>query len=98
VYLEIFSWIITLVQMRGDCADLKKRYPTFSPEQLAAAKELLDAYLLLAWEIWEEHSAGSRENPSTSTTSSNPQLTRVGSGSTIQTKVDSPKPTNPPNL
>jgi hypothetical protein len=51
----------------------------------------VDAYLLLAWEIWEEHSAGSTKDQQQSQAFTNPQLTPVGSDSTIQIKVDSPK-------
>jgi len=32
---------------------LARLYPHFSPEELEEAKENLDQYLLLAWEIWE---------------------------------------------
>jgi hypothetical protein len=77
--------------MREDSAQLKQLFPTLSSDELAAAKELLDAYLLLVWEIWEEHSTGSNKVQSKSMTSTNPQLTPVGSGSSIQAKVDSPQ-------
>lgn len=39
--------------MSEDYAELGKLFPKLSPDELAAAKESLDAYLLLAWEIWE---------------------------------------------
>jgi hypothetical protein len=32
---------------------LAKLYPHLSPDELVEAKENLDRYLLLAWEIWE---------------------------------------------
>lgn len=60
--------------------ELKKLFPKLTPDELAAAEELLDAYLLLAWDISEEHSARPVNTP----------LTHLGPGSTIQVKVDSP--------
>ena len=40
--------------MSDDFAELKKLFPTLSPNDLVAAQERLDEYLLLAWEIWED--------------------------------------------
>jgi hypothetical protein len=40
--------------MMKDLAEIRALYPDLSPEDLAAAKENLDRYLMLAWEIWEE--------------------------------------------
>jgi hypothetical protein len=54
--------------------DLARLYPSLSPAQLDAAKENLDQYLLLAWEIWEEEQAA---------------LTQSGSDFRIKAKVDS---------
>lgn len=43
--------------------ELKKLYPNLLPDELAAAKESFDEYLLLAWEIWEEGARGTtRQN------------------------------------
>jgi len=76
--------------MSEEFTELGELFPKLSPGELAAAKETLDAYLLLAWEIWEEHSAGTRNNPSDATTFTNPQLTVGNASSRIQVKVDSP--------
>lgn len=59
---------------------LARLYPNLSEEQLQEAKENLDLYLLLAWEIWEEEQAAKRSN-----------LTRDDPSFTIKAKVDSPK-------
>jgi len=40
--------------MTDDLAEIRALYPDLSPDDLAAAKENLDRYLMLAWEIWEE--------------------------------------------
>jgi len=45
-----------------------KLFPHLSSDEPAAAKEILDAYLLLAWEIWEERSARVRQDQEHSTT------------------------------
>jgi hypothetical protein len=37
-----------------ELATLKALYPNLSPEELALAKENLDRYLSLAWEIYED--------------------------------------------
>lgn len=59
-------------------AQLKTLYPTLSPEELLLAKENLERYLLLAWEIYEEL----ERNPRATLTPSFPS-------SSIQAKVDS---------
>jgi hypothetical protein len=43
--------------MTDDLAEVKALYPSLSPDDLAAAKENLERYLILAWEIWEEHNS-----------------------------------------
>lgn len=58
---------------------LARLYPNFSPEELEEAKENLDHYLLLAWEIWQEE-----QSQKVST------LTEGDPGHTIKAKVDSP--------
>jgi hypothetical protein len=68
-----------------------KLFPHLSSDERAAAKEILDAYLLLAWEIWEERSARVRQDQEHSTTINNPQLTAGSGNSSIQVKVDSLK-------
>jgi hypothetical protein len=40
--------------MTEDLADIRALYPELPPDDLVAAKENLDRYLVLAWEIWEE--------------------------------------------
>jgi hypothetical protein len=40
--------------MLDDLAELRVLYPSLSPDELVVAKENLERYLLLAWEIWEE--------------------------------------------
>jgi hypothetical protein len=54
---------------------LARLYPNLSPDELEEAKENLDQYLMLAWEIWE---------------AAHPALTPGGADSTIKVKVDSP--------
>jgi hypothetical protein len=44
--------------MCDDHPDISKLFPGLPPEDIAEARELLDAYLLLAWEIWDEGPAG----------------------------------------
>ena len=78
--------------------ELEKLLPKLSPDELAAAKEILDVYLLLAWEIWEEHSAGVILRQQNSTGFNNPQLTGSTASSRIQAKVDSPHTNQPLNL
>jgi hypothetical protein len=58
---------------------LAKLYPNLSPDELVEAKENLDRYLLLAWEIWE-----------TKLNAQAPTLTDLSAGSRIKAKVDSP--------
>jgi hypothetical protein len=63
---------------------LKKLYPSLSTEELERAKDNLDRYLLLAWEISED-----KQIEDASTTASS--LTQVAYGSSIEGKVDSPQ-------
>jgi hypothetical protein len=58
---------------------LARLYPNFSPEELEEAKENLDHYLLLAWEIWTEEQAAKSST-----------LTEGEPDHTIKAKVDSP--------
>jgi hypothetical protein len=60
--------------------ELAKLYPQYSPEELVEAKENLEQYLLLAWEIWE-----AELNAKEST------LTEPEASLRIKAKVDSPK-------
>ena len=62
--------------------ELRVLYPHISPEDLAVVKENLDRYLLLAWEIVEEHrlAQASRSSPECGT---------------IKGKVDSPQTNHP---
>jgi len=59
---------------------LARLYPNLSEDQLQEAKENLDQYLLLAWEIWEEEQAAASST-----------LTTGEPDRTIKAKVDSPK-------
>jgi hypothetical protein len=54
-------------------------YPKLSPDELVEAKENLDRYLLLAWEIWEAEINAQL-----------PTLTDPSVSSRIKAKVDSP--------
>jgi hypothetical protein len=56
----------------------KELYPALTNEELQIARENLDTYLELAWEIYEDVQAQERDG-----------LTEAGSSSTIQGKVDS---------
>jgi hypothetical protein len=58
---------------------LARLYPNFSPEELEEAKENLDQYLLLAWEIWQEEQ-----------TAKSYALTDGEPDHMIKAKVDSP--------
>ena len=58
---------------------LAKLYPQLTPEELVEAKENLDRYLLLVWEIWEDEQKR-KASP----------LTQGEPGSRIKAKVDSP--------
>lgn len=58
---------------------LRKLYPTLTYEELRIAGENLDAYLQLAWEIFQEMQAESAS------------LTDAADQARIQEKVDSPK-------
>lgn len=76
--------------MNEDRAEPRSLFPRLTPDDQAAAKETLDAYLLLAWEIWEEQSAGGPENNESSRVFNTPRLTVGDASSSIQVKVDSP--------
>lgn len=46
-----------IMRMKSDqelLEQLKNLYPALSPEELLLAKENLDRYLLLSWEIYED--------------------------------------------
>ena len=58
---------------------LRSLYPTLTEEELLVAKENLDQYLLLAWEIFQEREG----NDST--------LTLRTNDPSMNAKVDSPK-------
>jgi hypothetical protein len=60
--------------------ELRKLYPKLTEDELRIASENLDAYLELAWEIFEENQAAVRAG-----------LTGDGLSSTMQGKVDSTK-------
>lgn len=50
--------------MTDDLAEFKTLYPNLSPDDLIVAKENLDRYLALAWEVWEEReSAAPSDKP-----------------------------------
>ena len=75
----------TLERMNSDdeMAELKILYPNLSPEELVIAKENLDRYLTLAWEIFEDAQMESREHdPDT--------FSPFASRGKIEAKVDSP--------
>jgi|HubBroStandDraft_6_1064221.scaffolds.fasta_scaffold687359_1 hypothetical protein len=59
---------------------LARLYPNLSEDELQEAKENLDLYLLLAWEIWEEEQAAAQST-----------LTQDDPSFTIKAKVDFPK-------
>lgn len=44
--------------MTDEVDALKALYPNLSPDELILAKENLDQYLSLAWEIYEDSRAG----------------------------------------
>jgi hypothetical protein len=62
---------------------LRKLYPKLSIEELERAKDNLDRYLLLAWEISEDKQIEDASTPA-------PSLTQAASGSSMEGKVDSP--------
>jgi hypothetical protein len=70
------------VDMNDELAALKALYPNLSPEELVLAKENLDRYLSLAWEIYEDSRPAALSEPA----SVFPQSPSRGS---IQVKVDS---------
>jgi hypothetical protein len=77
--------------MNEELETLKALYPDLSPEELVVARDNLDRYLSLAWEIFEKSQRFSRGGP--------PESSRevdlaVGS----KGKVDSPKTNHPPNI
>ena len=57
---------------------LAKLYPGLTPDDIVEARENLDRYLLLAWEIWEADLNAQL-----------PTLTDPNPGSRIKAKVDS---------
>ena len=61
---------------------LRVLYPTLSDEELAMARENLDRYLLLAWEIYEDLKIASQAVP----------LTTESASHTMSVKVDSHNP------
>jgi len=61
--------------------ELQKLYPSLSQHELQIAKENLDRYLLLAWEIIEEHKQAQASNG----------FSEAPSGGTMEGKVDSPQ-------
>ena len=68
--------------MNDELATLKALYPNLCPEELVLAKENLDRYLSLAWEIYEDSRLTALCEPATDF----PQSPSRGS---IQGKVDS---------
>lgn len=46
--------------MRDDLFEIKALYPNLSADELVVARENLDRYLALAWEIWEEDESAAR--------------------------------------
>jgi len=52
--------------MNEELDTLKALYPNLSPEELVLAKENLDRYLSLAWEIYEDSLVVSGHEPSPS--------------------------------
>jgi hypothetical protein len=52
--------------MNEELDTLKALYPNLSPEELVLAKENLDRYLSLAWEIFEESQLATRCEPALS--------------------------------
>jgi hypothetical protein len=51
--LQIAGYPIALVKMNDDFDGLKALYPNLSAQELELARENLDRYLSLAWEIYE---------------------------------------------
>jgi hypothetical protein len=70
---------------------LKRLYPRLSADELEIAKESLDEYLLLAWEILEEDSHGTTGNQAVTPSARMPSLTGAKTSPKIQAKVDSPQ-------
>lgn len=62
--------------------ELRALFPNIPDEEFARAKENLDQYLLLAWEIMEEQ----KEREAS--------LTQNADDHSIEAKVDSPNPRN----
>lgn len=62
--------------------NLRVLYPTLSDEELAVARENLDRYLLLAWEVYEDLKIAAQAAP----------LTVQSSDCTMSIKVDSHTP------
>jgi hypothetical protein len=55
-----------VVDMDEEIATLKVLYPDLSTEELVLAKENLDRYLSLAWEIYEDSLLGGHREPAPS--------------------------------
>jgi hypothetical protein len=70
--------------MNEELETLKALYPNLSPEELVVARDNLDRYLSLAWEIVEESQRFSRGEPSESSPEDDLAVGSKG-------KVDSPK-------
>ena len=83
--LRDFKTTDTLRQMSLEdrLAELKILYPNLSAEELVIAKENLDRYILLAWEIFEDLEMERRAN--------DPDFSVSDSQGKIQAKVDSPQ-------
>ena len=76
--------------MNEELDALKALYPKLSPEELVMAKENLDQYLSLAWEIFEDSQLSTQCGPAQSFVTDHLAVGSKG-------KVDSPK-TNLPNI
>jgi hypothetical protein len=77
--------------MDEDIAALQALYPNLSPEELVLAKENLDRYLSLAWEIFEDSRLAARCEPPPSSLDHN--LAVVSRERSIPQK-----PNHPPNI
>jgi hypothetical protein len=87
---RIAGYTLALGDMNDDLAGLKALYPNLSPEELVLAKENLDRYLSLAWEIYED-SLLARCEPALSSPEQHLAVTSKG-------KVDSQQPNYPSQI
>jgi hypothetical protein len=71
--------------MNEDIATLKALYPNLSPEELELAKENVDRYLSLAWEIFEDSRLAARCEPHPSSLDSNLAVPSKGKVDSQQT-------------